>query len=98
MEKVFLVTDENMVKLKVINKVTNILKSRGIEAKVYSERHLVEATVKYPVSFNGKVRFTLDLPADTSVEEVEKSTLGQYRAGTYLAAQRRHGVPMVYPE
>ena len=39
------------------------------------ERHLVEATVKYPVSFNGKVRFTLDLPADTSVEEVEKSAL-----------------------
>ena len=37
MEKVFLVTDENMVKLKVINKVTNILKSRGIEAKVYSD-------------------------------------------------------------
>ena len=37
MEKVFLVTDENMVKLKVADRITNILKSRGIEAKIYSD-------------------------------------------------------------
>ena len=37
MEKVFLVTDENMVKLKVTNKVVNILKSREIETKIYSD-------------------------------------------------------------
>ena len=36
MTKVFLVTDENMVKLKVTDKVTNILKSRGIEIKIFS--------------------------------------------------------------
>ena len=48
------------------------------------ERHLVEATVKYPVSFNGKVRFTLDLPADTSVEEVEKSALAHEETQKWL--------------
>ena len=48
------------------------------------ERHLVEATVKYPVSFNGKVRFTLDLPADTSVEEVEKSVLAHDETQKWL--------------
>ena len=48
------------------------------------ERHLVEATVKYPVSFNGKVRFTLDLPADTSVEEVEKSALAHDETQKWL--------------
>lgn len=48
------------------------------------ERHLVEATVKYPVSFNGKVRFTLDLPADTSVEEVEKSALAHDETHKWL--------------
>lgn len=37
MKKVFLVTDENMVKLKVVNKVTNILKARGLEVKIYSD-------------------------------------------------------------
>ena len=48
------------------------------------ERHLVEATIKYPVSFNGKVRFTLDLPADTSVEEVEKSALAHHETQKWL--------------
>ena len=48
------------------------------------ERHLVEATVKYPVSFNGKVRFTLDLPADTSVGEVEKSALAHDETQKWL--------------
>lgn len=48
------------------------------------ERHLVEATVKYPVSFNGKVRFTLDLPADTSVEKVEKSALAHDETQKWL--------------
>lgn len=48
------------------------------------ERHLVEATVKYPVSFNGKVRFTLDLPADMSVEEVEKSALAHDETQKWL--------------
>ncbi len=37
MTKVFLVTDENMVKLKVTDKVTNILKTRGIEVKIFSD-------------------------------------------------------------
>lgn len=37
MKKVFLVTDENMVKLRVADKVTNILKARGVEVKIYSD-------------------------------------------------------------
>jgi leucyl-tRNA synthetase len=42
---------------------------------VCNESYLVESTIKYPVSFNGKVRFTLDLPADMSREDVEKIAL-----------------------
>ena len=38
-KKVFLVTDENMVKLKVSDKITNILKARGVEYKIYSDVH-----------------------------------------------------------
>ena len=30
----------------------------------YDPQYLVEDTVKYPVQFNGKMRFTIDLPAD----------------------------------
>ena len=42
---------------------------------VCNEAYLVESSVKYPISFNGKVRFTLELPADMSKEEVEKTAL-----------------------
>ena len=42
---------------------------------VCNESYLVESTIKYPVSFNGKVRFTLDLPADMNREDVEKIAL-----------------------
>jgi leucyl-tRNA synthetase len=36
---------------------------------------LVESSVKYPISFNGKVRFMLELPADMPKEEVEKTAM-----------------------
>ena len=36
---------------------------------VCDDRYLVEDTVKYPVQFNGKMRFTVDLPASCSQEE-----------------------------
>ncbi|NDP22012.1 MAG: leucine--tRNA ligase [Paludibacter sp.] len=42
---------------------------------VCNEAYLVESSVKYPISFNGKVRFMLELPADMSKEEVEKIAL-----------------------
>ncbi|HNW50250.1 MAG TPA: leucine--tRNA ligase [Prolixibacteraceae bacterium] len=42
--------------------------------KVNSE-HLVEDTFEYPVSFNGKTRFKLELPVNLSVSEIEKEAL-----------------------
>ena len=38
----------------------------------YNEAYLVEDTQKYPVQFNGKVRFTLECAKDASKEEVER--------------------------
>ena len=37
----------------------------------YNPAFTVESSVTYPVSFNGKTRFTVDLPKDASREEVE---------------------------
>ena len=37
-----------------------------------NEAYLVESTQKYPVQFNGKVRFTIEVEKDTPREEVEK--------------------------
>jgi leucyl-tRNA synthetase len=41
----------------------------------WEEKYLKENTFTYPVSFNGKTRFKLELPADMSKEEVEKAAL-----------------------
>ncbi|MCM5662248.1 leucine--tRNA ligase [Galbibacter mesophilus] len=38
----------------------------------FEEKYLVESMKTYPISFNGKMRFTLDLPMDMSKEDIEK--------------------------
>ena len=42
---------------------------------VLNEEYLKENSAKYPISFNGRVRFTLELPADMPKEEVERVAL-----------------------
>ncbi|NIJ44265.1 leucyl-tRNA synthetase [Wenyingzhuangia heitensis] len=39
---------------------------------VFEPSHLVESAKEYPVSFNGKMRFKLELPLDLSKDEIEK--------------------------
>jgi leucyl-tRNA synthetase len=41
----------------------------------YNEEYLKERSVAYAISFNGKTRFSLSLPADMPREEVEKTVL-----------------------
>ncbi len=48
------------------------------------EEYLVESTVKMPVQFNGKVRFTLEFPADATKEDIEKAALSNEQAQKYL--------------
>ncbi|MGB1042418.1 MAG: leucine--tRNA ligase, partial [Tenacibaculum sp.] len=38
----------------------------------FEASHLVESSKNYPVSFNGKMRFTLELPLDMTKDEIEK--------------------------
>ncbi len=40
-----------------------------------NEQYLVEANKKYPISFNGKVRFNLELPADMDKAGIEAAAL-----------------------
>ena len=42
---------------------------------IFDEKHLVESSKNYPISFNGKMRFTLELSLDLSKEEIEKAVL-----------------------
>ena len=39
---------------------------------IFDGKHLVESTKNYPISFNGKMRFTLELSLDLSKDEIEK--------------------------
>jgi leucyl-tRNA synthetase len=41
----------------------------------YDEKYLIESTVKYAVSFNGKTRFSIELPAEATNEQIEKTVL-----------------------
>ncbi len=51
---------------------------------VCNEAFLVEATKTYAVSFNGKVRFTIDLPADMNKDVVEKEVMSDERTTKWL--------------
>ena len=46
-----------------------------VEFPVFEPKYLVESTKNYPISFNGKMRFTLELPLDLSKEAIEKRVL-----------------------
>ena len=50
----------------------------------WDEAYLKEDTVTMPVSFNGKTRFTIDVPADATKEAVEQAALGAEQAARYL--------------
>ena len=50
----------------------------------YDESALVEDTVKYPVSFNGKMRYTIEAPAGADKAEVEKLALSDSGAAKWL--------------
>ena len=45
----------------------------------FNPEYLVESTKEYPVSFNGKTKFMLELPMDLSKEEIEKVVLADER-------------------
>jgi leucyl-tRNA synthetase len=45
----------------------------------HEQSYLVESSKNYPVSFNGKVRFQLELPLDLSKEEIEKAVMADKR-------------------
>ncbi len=51
---------------------TSITKARFPE---FNASFIQESTYKYPVSFNGKMRFILELPLDLSRDEIEKAVL-----------------------
>ena len=50
----------------------------------YDEKLLVEDSFKYPVSFNGKTRFTIELPREASQDEIREAVLSADEAQKWL--------------
>lgn len=46
---------------------------------VYEEKYLVESEKEYPVSFNGKMRFTIKLPLDLTVAQIQEIVMADER-------------------
>ncbi len=54
----------------------------------YIEAHTIEDAYKYPVSFNGKTRFMLELPLSLDKTEIEKTVLNHELSAKWLKDKR----------
>lgn len=62
---------------------------------VHDEKYLREDSVKYPVSFNGKVRYTIEVPADTPSDQVQEIALGHESAARWTEGRTPRKVIVV---
>lgn len=56
----------------------------NVEWPEHNEEYLKENSVTYAISFNGKTRYNLELPADMSKEDVEKAALGNENSAKWM--------------
>jgi leucyl-tRNA synthetase len=54
----------------------------------YDEKYLVSDTFEYPVSFNGKLRFKLELPVTMAIQDIEKNVLAHPNARKWLEGKQ----------
>jgi len=62
---------------------------------VFEEKHLVETNKEYPVSFNGKMRFTIELPLDLTKEQIEEIVMKDERTQKQLDGRTPNKVIIV---
>ncbi|MFL9829803.1 class I tRNA ligase family protein [Flavobacterium sp. ST-87] len=61
----------------------------------FEEKHLVESEKEYPVSFNGKMRFTIKLPLDLTKEQIEEIVMNDERTQKQLDGRTPNKVIIV---
>ena len=62
---------------------------------VVDEKYLVESSKEYPVSFNGKMRFTIELSLDLSVAEIQEIIMKDERTIKQLEGRKPNKVIIV---
>ncbi|WP_310994070.1 leucine--tRNA ligase [Aequorivita marina] len=50
----------------------------------FEEKYLVESSKEYPISFNGKMRFTMELSLELSKDEIEAAVMAHEKTAQYL--------------
>jgi len=61
----------------------------------FDAKHLVESSKEYPVSFNGKMRFTLELPLDLTAAQIEEMVMKDERTIKQLEGRTPNKVIIV---
>ena len=61
----------------------------------FEEKYLVEDEIEYPVSFNGKMRFKMALPADLTSQQIEEIAMKDVRVLQQLAGNNPKKVIIV---
>jgi leucyl-tRNA synthetase len=56
-----------------------------VEFPIFDPKYLVESEKEYPVSFNGKMRFTMKLPLDLTPAQIEEIVMADERTIAQLA-------------
>ncbi|PWB25874.1 leucine--tRNA ligase [Flavobacterium sp. HTF] len=61
----------------------------------FDEKHLIESNKEYPVSFNGKMRFTIELPLDLTAAQIEEIIMKDERTQKQLDGRTPNKVIIV---
>ena len=61
----------------------------------FEEKYLVESEKEYPVSFNGKMRFTINLPLDLTAAQIEEIVMADERTQAQLQGKTPNKVIIV---
>jgi leucyl-tRNA synthetase len=62
---------------------------------VFEEKYLIESEKEYPVSFNGKMRFTIKLPLDLTAAQIEEIVMADERTQAQLQGRTPNKVIIV---
>lgn len=62
---------------------------------IFEEKYMVESEKEYPVSFNGKMRFTIKLPLDLTKEQIQEIVMADERTIAQLAGNTPKNIIIV---
>ncbi|TDQ33200.1 leucyl-tRNA synthetase [Zeaxanthinibacter enoshimensis] len=56
----------------------------AVDFPVFEEKYMVEQNKEYPISFNGKMRFTMQLPLDMDKKQIEEAVMNHEKTKAQL--------------